>query len=289
MENIWKIPKEVLKENYKKYKLNPANLLMNGPNPFLDVLFESIEFRTPEDCRIVLEEGLIKTYSAEKMKDAALKLFSPRIKSSQIWITDIPMGAKKVVFQGLTLLVPDIEENVEQLETLMRRGGYTLALTKEQSFTIENLPEKDREKYKDLENQKWVTLVFTPDFQNPRSMDDEAYLWHISPKGFEKSILEKGFIPRNKNNKFNYPDRIFFFRGSLPKDEVIKLYESVYESVPKDPGNRYIDYSAYVLYKISISRAGVNFYTDPDWTDKAVYTTENISPSAIISRENIWY
>lgn len=297
----WRIPKKVLKENCKEYQFEPA-YLDSATIPLCELdthLWNSLEVldvsnieRPVFNFNPGLVEGLIQTYPAKVMKDYLLKTF-PEIKPGQVWISDIPEGGQKVQIKGLVLLLPDVGKNIERISNWMKVGGYTLVAHTEQAFKVENLPEKDREKYRDLENQRWVTLYFSPDFQKPRNMDDELHLWHISPKVLEKSILEKGFVPYSKNSKFKYPDRIYFFRGSLSKDivirEGIKLYKTRLEGASKEY-KEHVDMPKYVLYDIALYRmSGYKFYTDPDWFDLAVYTTQNIPPSVIESREDIDY
>ena len=271
MKNIWGIPKKILKETYKEYKFNLTGLNFYQILTLDEVVFKAMQ-ANPLDlfkAHFDLDEGLIKTYPAKQVKDILVRTFD--LNPKQIILYDIPQGDQKII---IALFLPDVGDNINRISGMMKVCGYTLARSDEHT----------------IDGDKWVSLSFTPNFQAPRDMGDEYALWHISPKRYEESILRNGFIPYSRNTVFKYPDRIYFFKGSLPKEEVIKLGRTLYMS-SNTKSSEYVDLSKYVLYRVALHKvpSRVRFYSDPDWTEAAIYTPDNIPSSAIISKEDVYY
>lgn len=277
-KSIWNLPENLLTENYREYKFT-NNLEYWKIFSLDELLYSSMVVDSPLDPYPdfdLLDEGLIQTYPARVMRNYVLNNFK-EIDPRQVRIIKIPKGDEKVAFEGLSVFLPDLQRNGKTIEGMMKTGGYTLA--KEEVKSIERQGRKLR----------WKNLVFTPDFQRPRNMDDVSYLWHISPKRYEQSILENGFKPYSRNTVYKYPDRVYFFKGNLSESDILRFGKILYQAAPvKNP--KYVDNEAYVLYKINITTLiGYRFYSDPDWGNIAVYSTDTIPASTIVSRKDIRY
>jgi len=278
----WRIPKKVLVENSKEYQFDLTSLEISGiPRDNLDIALNDaiqlVELKQPGYVPVLdfqtVNESLIKTYPAEKVKSSLLKKF-PELDPSQIRIVNVSPGEGKKfqIEDWVGIFLPDKGNNLTRFIHFMKVCGYTFQKAVRRGAV-----------------SGWETLYFSPNFQVPRDMDGIYELWHISPKRFEKSILEKGFVPYSKNSKFKYhPDRIYFFLGNLSKKEVIDLGEKLWKASTVSPTG-YFDTHEFVLYKIAKYKTKAEFYIDPDWSDVAVYTTENIPASAIVSREDVRY
>lgn len=46
-------------------------------------------------------------------------------------------------------------------------------------------------------------------------------LFHLSPTKYKDKILKRGIIPKSSNNKFDYPDRIYFFDNVEDLPEIL--------------------------------------------------------------------
>lgn len=82
---------------------------------------------------------------------------------------------------------------------------------------------------------------------------------------------------------FNYPDRVYFVKGSVD-DEYIKGLAYNLANVNKSKGND----GKYVFIKINVNKIddNVKFYYDPNYT-YGFYTRNNIRPDCIDSVEEI--
>lgn len=127
-----------------------------------------------------------------------------------------------------------------------------------------------------FENNKEY-LIFLPKKQNSINLDifkDLHFLYHICPHYVTEKILKNGFIPKAKNNLFNYDPRIHFFFPNTPIEEM-KLIRQQLDNENKSKGNNH-DYD---IIKIEIPN-NIKFYKDLDCL-YGIYANENIDPKYI--------
>lgn len=212
----------------------------------------------------LLNEGLIISYPADKLIVYLKDYFG--LDDGQIYKTTND-GIDKI-----NIYVNNIEQNVYILKNALDRCGYFLAFPKER-----NIPKN-----------QWARLQFEPKFQEnilEKLKQTEKYLYHLSPIKYNNKIKSIGFCPKTKNNLFDYPDRIYFIKGSVDRNSVLNFGKQLCGWRIKDHN---ISSEKYVLYTISLSKIPdkVNFYIDTNFPD-GVYTSDNLSPEVIINQEII--
>lgn len=133
-------------------------------------------------------------------------------------------------------------------------------------------------------DKRFLELKYEPKYIEEASVivRDSKILYHLSPLPYKGKILKKGFVPKSGSKVFNYPDRTYFFLGTMGKPKVLswlpvfKKYNSKYQNTP------------YCLYTVDVSKIpfDTTFYLDPNLKG-GCYTPDNISPYAIMSVEEI--
>lgn len=131
-------------------------------------------------------------------------------------------------------------------------------------------------------DKRFISVTYEPKFNDSVNefVFKEKILYHISPLPYKNKILKRGFVPKSGNSVFKYPDRTYFFLGSVGKEEV-KSWIPVFKSKNKKYGDK-----PYCLYTLDVSKIprNVNFYSNPNLKN-AIYTMDNISPYTITQIE----
>ncbi len=201
-----------------------------------------------------INEGLIKTYPINKTTEYVKRLFA--LSDKQI----------KVINKGSINKIVVVYANTTERRAQMRKAlnlcGYELA--SEKIDIIQNVVyEMYNQKFSDSLTNELKTKM--------------AFLIHISPSYNKENILQKGFIPKSKNEFFTYNDEVFFFTQDAP---IIHIVDQTYQKDCriKNKLNNHI----YTLFYISLDKLPNNIKFEPDPNlDYAVRTKDNIPPSAI--------
>jgi hypothetical protein len=138
---------------------------------------------------------------------------------------------------------------------------------------------------------KWVSIQFEPKFQEIITQElknNHNFLYHISPTKYEQKILKYGLIPKSKNNKFNYPYRVYLLMDknnnfNLTKSYLISVTKMLLNTKLNIVKNQYFNDNNFTLYKIDISKLknNINFYYDANFYPLSIFSTDNINPEAI--------
>lgn len=214
----------------------------------------------------MLTEGLIHTYPIEKTVSYIKDYFG--LIDNQIEVKECNNGGKAIL-----ILIQNYENNVEIVEKAMNYCGYFLS--------AKNIP-----KFNFLVEKNFIYLQFEPKFQDDISLvlrNEETMLRHLTPYYNVDKIKNIGFSPRCKNEMFNYPGRIYFFRGSTEIKSIISLGKQLFLS-NKSLGNN----GDYALFTLDLNKIdeNVSFYIDPNYS-KGIFTSDNISPNSIIEIQKI--
>lgn len=160
------------------------------------------------------------------------------------------------------MYIPDIDINVKLLEQTMLQLGWGLG----------------RCMKVDPFNKHYAILKFEPlygiDVTN--EIHKLKYIYHISPAINYKSIKQNGFIPQNKNNIFNYPDRIYFLKDAeyINKSYFIEVIMELYNTN---------NMTKYLVYKLDVNKIPykIKFQDDPN-TEDGCFTYDNLSYKSVI-------
>lgn len=219
-----------------------------------------------------LNEGLLITYPIDKVVKYIQNKFNLTNDDVDILIDD---GEYILVSKKLD------DDLFEKIEEVLRLGGYYQA---------------DREGY---ENPNFFTYEkkFEDETSN-KSLYVIRYLYHVSPSINDKKIQSMGLIPKSKNYKFNYPDRIYFFSDKDVKEKpdfieqmCRELYRPIYLHTMNQLLKKSIDretvarkrINEYSVYRIDFEKLeGIKLYRDPNTRNfDSYYTTDNIRPEWI--------
>ncbi len=126
-----------------------------------------------------------------------------------------------------------------------------------------------------------VKLSFEP--KNPRNVREEmlenGHLIHVSSILNREKILSQGFVPKTRNEIFEYEDRIYFY--SNEKDVQTILSMSAALVYPKDNS---INNWKYDFYRVDVSRIpqDIEFYRDANSANGVAYWTHDNVPREAI-------
>lgn len=209
----------------------------------------------------MVDEGLIKSYDIEKVKDIVCRRFN--LAPWQFTVKQQSLSGNNVNVAVL-FLNKDINKNDEgDIENLMRTCGYHIA----------NKPR--------FENG-FKIVVFTPFFSrniSKRVKMKYKCLYHATPAIYVEKILKNGLEPKSKNKLYMYPDRVHCMVG----DNLTRLQKDILRTVQRRRGeNNILDDNKFFILKIDTSKLpdNTNFYVDA-MAPESIYTYDNIPPKAI--------
>lgn len=133
-----------------------------------------------------------------------------------------------------------------------------------------------------LEQNTYCWLQFEKIFQKDDSEQikiEEEFLYYITVKSNIGKIKHIGFSPRDKHELYNYPERVYFLRGSTDKDIIKNLIHELSDN-NHNKGNR----GQYVIMTIEIPNHPL--YIDENCVG-GIFTRDNISPDIIINIKDI--
>jgi hypothetical protein len=194
--DISQIPIEDLKKGYKDYRLVPT----------------LITYGHPLYSPVVIKEALGDIYPPDKACTEITKKY------------DLPSSfAKKMenhhgIFVYLITAVIGI--NDKMVEEDMNKLGYFLGA---------------RGRVQKVDGMKFQVLKFEPNCQLQNDITDEVegrcnVLYHWTPMYNLKSVMASGLIPSHKNNKFNYPPRIYLIDDRTTPDNMEGLGQALCSS-----------------------------------------------------------
>jgi hypothetical protein len=214
-------------------------------DPFF--LFDNLE-HTP------LLEGILRTYKPEKIVGFLEKRYGD---AAIVQIIEGENGEKIFLIK-----TGDIDSNQEVIDRDMALCGY-----------FPSYVEKRK-------NER--TIQYEPRHQNKVNelVNDEEYIYHLTPSNKVEKILRNGLCPKTNNKKFNYPGRVYFFLHEPEKEDCLLLMKQFYLEDVKNK-NKAVYKGPYTLLRIDTEQIkGIDFSYDPN-VYECIYTYDNISPEAI--------
>lgn len=171
----------------------------------------------------------------------------------------------------LCIIIPKIGKNEEMIINDMESLGYFCGY---------------KELYDDPAGE-YIGLRFEPMYQTDditNTLREYGYLLHITLTKNLDSIYEHGLIAQHKNNKFNYPPRLYFFPSNLSKMELITIVKMLNDELYDN--SIYLKDFSILLIDMSKINPKIKFYGDPI-SEKGVFTTDNIPADAIIDNTTL--
>lgn len=192
-----------------------------------------------------------------------------RLEDWQLKIDDYP-PRKEANAPLMYATIPDDEMNILLFNRAMSFFGYFPGLV-------------DRSIKCNPDLMDYVRIQYEPKIQDRinEEIRKMKYLYHVSEESHEKKILSKGLVPRSSNPRFDYPSRIYAIREDAEPDRFDRLLKYI-ATLLNEP-KKHTDKTVYNVYRIDISKVPerVNFHRDYNMYPIAVFTADNIPPSAI--------
>lgn len=201
-----------------------------------------------------IDESLIKTYSIHDAKKHICRFFN---------LPDDAFVIKEDDYKTYCYITfPNKGNSLEEIMKAMEWYGYFCVIKNPKEIT-----------------DGWYVLKFEPKFQENANklLEKEKYLYHITLKSYKNKILTNGFVPYSRNQKFSYPERIYFMLGSnSPLDTLSLARQLSVEKFGREEMNKYC------AFRISVEKLPnrIVFHQDVN-KNGSVWTTDNIPPSTI--------
>lgn len=218
---------------------------------------ELIKSKIITDFSIFIKEGLIHSFSYNKMEKSLHDLFNKYNLDYDI-----------ILNNNLTvkLYLSNNDRLFTDLEKLQNVSGYYISNWKD-SYSEYKTELLTREKFRNL---NYIEIIFNKRYD---FVDDSIniYLYHVCEESKINKILEKGLIPKSNNIIEWHPERIYLFDNIKGCENFIKERNKIKKS-------------NYKILKIDLRLIDkIKLYKDPKYNDKygALYTYDNIDPISI--------
>lgn len=218
-------------------------------------------------CR-KLGEALIRTYPLDKVKIALEKRCG--IYDDQIIFEKRENNNVCVTLIGIVIPYNSSKEYIGKIINIMNTYGYNQMSKLERHCDFPQIG----------------ILAFEPKYTKDISnevRENYKYLFHTTSSSHLGKIKRYGLVPKEGDNVFMYPNRVYCLNGDSLNDEQIELIRRI--QLSKDEVKNKINHQFYIL-TIDISKLPKNtkIYSDPNSVD-SIFTYDNIPPSAIIKYE----
>lgn len=243
------IPKGSAKRQYVNFKL------VKRMPTYGDLLFDTSKSRR-------LSES-VGTYDIEQVREEIMCSYA-----LEDWQFVIKKGCNDI---KVAIVIPNIDENDEMIKSDIESFGYY---------------ESNRDE-RMIDGKRYLIIQFNPRY--PGSINNTvrtmSCILHISPKYNLESIKENGFIPQHRNERFSYPDRIHFLRGSVTENEIVNIGQQLCDS-----NNNPLNTGEYVLFTLSVSKIpkDVDFIGDACY-ELGICTEDRIPYDAVISTKEYFF
>ncbi len=231
----------------------------NGHNPIVE------DFILLKENKLV--EGYYKTYPVDVMLRYISTMFGTQI-----------IDANAQEYDGYMVVRIKIDKhNYNNLNKAMMLCGYNLDM-------------------KEDAEDGTIILQYSPIYTENLSDNvyGQKYLYHVTPSYNKKRILQSGLFPKSSNDIFDYPGRVYLFLGNnVDTTTLISNAYDLYTAKPRvnnPKDDRYNKDIIWTIVKVDVSKLpeNIKFYNDPLWDKMAVYTYDNIPPSAIIETNDYY-
>ena len=272
MNKIFKVSEKKLEEIVRKaveeyleaIKPKENNFRIEGDIPDISSLFKNAKFSDSDlahkdNDRV--DEGLIQTYDANKVKDIVCRKFN--LLPEQFYIEPVTENGRTVELIAIVLDNKLTKNEVGDVINLMRTCGY----------------------FQYQQNRiygKQTVYFFEPHFS--KDITDEIkqnyqYLFHATPTIYVQKILNNGLVPRHRNTLYFYPSRVYCMLGNNLSAEQIHTLKNIRA---ERGAKRLHDNNQYTILRINVGEIpeNVRFFVDP-LGDTSILTHDNIPPNAI--------
>ena len=130
--------------------------------------------------------------------------------------------------------------------------------------------------------EEYTVALFEPYWPDVDMIRKPDIVYHITPQYNEKSIDKNGFITQSKSNRFDYPDRVYFFMT----DDRVAMFNHIRASGKiKNINENVVIYKTSIPDNITLYLDSHVFDTNNEYIEDCVFSYNIISPNNIISKE----
>lgn len=131
----------------------------------------------------------------------------------------------------------------------------------------------------------YLECIFEPLYQESvlNDIKNIGTILHISLISRQDSIHKYGFIPCCENNKFYYPDRVYFFKGYISNPELFDIGNQIFEEARKTDKT---NHGQYIIYTLDTRYMDIDFFYDPNY-EMGLYTYDKVPYNYVIDERNI--
>ena len=248
--------KDLFLESFKKKVANMTSLEFSRAYSSLNDLSVS---------RMMLHEGLIKTYDLEKTV-AYVKDYV----GLEDWNIVYERARNGIITVRIVIPEGDEETYRNVCRVMCDLCGYYVT---HERFA----PVKD----KDGNLIDCREMFFRPKFSSRKRVEEylkrHPRVWHITSMERAEKIKKQGFVPKSSNKLFKYPEKVHFLLGFYTEDQVADIGKKLKRVEGRDN-------EVWTIMVVDIRKPDgtfPKFYVDPD-LDGSIYTYENIPSSSII-------
>jgi hypothetical protein len=231
-------------------------------------------FEHHETIGEIIEEGIFRSYSAEKILDILERHYTIQ-RDNQLPKTDSEITIEFDAYKDTPMTYGTEEASV--ITIIVKRGTEEEKL--KHFFNTCGWPVA--EEYNHETDKTLVVITF-----EKRRQEDELpvpnFLYHLTPENKVNKILKNGLVPKAQNKLGEHPDRIYFF---LQKDLTLN-YKSYADDFWASGHKKETRDVKYALLKIDTKKCQNDFkiYGDPNMI-RGVWTFNNVPPEAITIEE----
>lgn len=217
------------------------------------------------------KEGLIHTYPIETSVNYMCNYFYLK-RDLTIKVVNGFNGGERIM-----ILASKAFDNIDEIKRAMNLCGYYVSRPNDKEF----------ESFDD--NYNWFQFepkIYPDDSKKIRN--EETKLFHLTPHYNIDKIKRLGFIPSCKNELYMYPDRTYFFRGSVDRDEIIEFANQLKKTISNKHTKDRRNPSKFYLISIDLDKVpeNVRLCLDQNYIN-GVHTQDSIMPDVITDIEEI--
>lgn len=133
-----------------------------------------------------------------------------------------------------------------------------------------------------IQNQKMIKdIIITYESKFSALTDIPKKIYHLSIQQYKDSILKNGLIPKSKNKKSIYLDRIYFCKEVKDCKLLIQDMKYDYEKIKQENPKNEIN-TKWIIFEVdTVNIQDLKLYKDTCFKDKGFYCVDNISPKTI--------
>jgi|GEM_PF-3229658 len=230
-----------------------------------------------------IDEGLIKSYPADQVESIVrthLGFDDPKRQQYLFRVAGENGGDVFLFALPVNALFGGAMET--EIERTMNTCGYYLANSFTRFFTPND--KKGKKRNRKANPIEFEILQYEKKYDDMVDVKQWKYIYHATSIRHLDKIRQIGLTPRSSNNIYNYPARIYFMKGDVPRQKAESLAVKLRQAEESAPqfNTTLKNFNSYILLRVDTSKLNDNmvFFKGQDFPYE-VFTYDNVPPSAI--------